>query len=52
MDYMRSSTDKDALIKLLQKEGFGYLIKDEKGVSDKYLTEFIQIFNPGEIDNK
>lgn len=50
--YIKSNSDKDALANLLQKEGFGYLIKDEKGISDKYMIEVFDLIAPGEKETK
>lgn len=52
ISYIRSNSDRASISNLLQKQGLGYLIKDEKGVSDKYITEFIELVSPGEIDSK
>jgi len=52
ISYIRSNSDRASISNLLQKQGLGYLIKDEKGVSDKYITEFIELVSPSEIDSK
>ncbi len=48
--YIKSSSDKASIVNLLQKQGLGYLIQDEKGISDKYLLEFIELVEPGESE--
>lgn len=50
--YVKSNRDKEAVGKLMQTQGLSYLIKDEKGVSDKSLTEFMEIVTPNEGDMK
>ncbi len=47
-----SNNDKDAIAKLMQKQGLSYLIKDETGVSDQYLSEFVELMSPNENDMK
>lgn len=49
---VKGNNDKEAVGKLIQKQGLSYLIKDEQGVSDKSLTEFIEIVAPSENDMK
>lgn len=49
---VKRNNDREAVGKLMQTQGLSYLIKDEKGVSDKSLTEFIEIVAPNESDMK
>ncbi len=49
---IKSCSDKASIVNLLQKQGLGYIIKDENGVSDKYLFDFIELLSPGEIEKK
>lgn len=49
---MKSCSDKASIVNLLQKQGLGYIIKDENGVSDKYLFDFIELLAPGEGEKK
>lgn len=50
--YVKSNNDKESVGKLMQTQGLSYLIKDEKGVSDESLTEFMGIVTPSESDMK
>ncbi len=50
--FVKSSNDKEAVGNLMQTQGLSYLIKDEKGVSDKSLTEFMEIVTPSESEMK
>jgi hypothetical protein len=50
--YVKSNKDKESVGKLMQTQGLSYLIKDEKGVSDESLTEFMGIVTPSESDMK
>jgi hypothetical protein len=49
---VKTSNDKDAIAKLMQKQGLSYLIKDETGVSDQSLSEFVELMSPNENDMK
>jgi hypothetical protein len=44
--------DKKELGKAMQKQGIGYLIKDEKGISDNLVTEYAALLTPNETDTK
>lgn len=50
--YVKSNNDKESVGKLMQTQGLSYLIKDEKGVCDESLTEFMGIVTPSESDMK
>jgi len=50
--FVKSNKDKESVGKLMQTQGLSYLIKDEKGVSDESLTEFMEIVTPSESDMK
>lgn len=50
--FVKGSGDKEAVGKLMQTQGLSYLIKDEKGVSDQSLTDFMEIVVPSESDMK
>lgn len=52
VSFVKSRKDKEAVGDLMQTTGLSYLIKDEKGVSDKSLTEFMDIVMPSESDMK
>lgn len=44
--------DKKELGKAMQKQGVGYLIKDEKGISDNLVSEYAELMTPSETDTK
>jgi len=44
--------DKKKLGKAIQKQGFSYLITDEKGISDNLLSEYADLLVPSEKDTK
>ncbi len=44
--------DKKELGKAMQNKGVGYLIKDEKGISDNLVSEYAVLLTPSEIDTK
>lgn len=52
VNFVKSKKDKEAVGNLMQTQGLSYLIKDETGVSDKSLTEFMNIVMPSETDMK
>ena len=52
INVVKTSNDKDAIAKLMQKQGLSYLIKDETGVSDQSLSEFVELMAPNENDMK
>jgi len=49
---LKNTNNKDALSKKLRKQELSYLIKDESGVSDKSVTEFVKLMTPTEEDTK
>jgi len=52
VSFVKTKKDKEAVGNLMQTQGLSYLIKDEKGVSEKSLTEFMDIVMPSETDMK
>lgn len=44
--------DKKELGKAMLKQGVGYLIKDEKGISDNLVSEYAELLTPSETDAK
>ncbi len=44
--------DKNQLGKAMLKQGVGYLIKDEKGISDNLVSEYAELLTPSEKDTK
>ncbi len=52
INFVKTSDDKEAISKSMQKQGLTYLIKDETGISDKSLSEFVKLVTPTENDMK
>jgi len=52
VSFVKTKKDKEAVGDLMQTQGLSYLIKDETGVSEKSLTEFMDIMMPSETDMK
>jgi hypothetical protein len=52
VDLLRNTNDKDSLKKDLQNQELSYLIKDESGVSDKSLSDFVKIMTPTQEDTR
>jgi hypothetical protein len=52
VNLLKNTDDKDTLKKNLQKQELSYLIKDESGVSDKSLTDFVKIMTPTQEDTR
>jgi len=52
VSFVKTKKDKEAVGDLMQMTGLSYLIKDEKGVSEKSLMEFMDIVMPSETDMK
>ncbi len=52
INIVKTSTDKESIGKLMQKQGLSYLIKDDKGVSDKSISELVELMTPNENDMK
>lgn len=49
---LKNTNNKDALSKKLRKQELSYLIKDESGVSDKSVSDFVKLMTPTEEDTK
>jgi hypothetical protein len=52
INVVKTSNDKDAVAKLIQKQGLSYLIKDENGISDQSISDFVDLMAPNENDMK
>jgi len=52
INFVKTSDNKEAISKSMQKQGLTYLIKDETGISDKSLSEFVKLVTPNEKDMK
>jgi len=52
VDLLRNTNDKDSIKKNLQNQELSYLIKDESGVSDKSLSDFVKIMTPTQEDTR
>ena len=52
VNLIKNTTNKDALSKKLRKQELSYLIKDESGVSDKSVSEFVKLMTPTEDDTR
>lgn len=52
VNLLKNTNDKDELSKKLRKQELSYLIKDESGVSDKSVSEFVKLMTPTEEDIK
>jgi hypothetical protein len=52
INFVRTSNDKEAIAKLMQKQGISYLIRDETRVSDKSLSELISLMAPSGLFEK
>jgi len=52
VDLLKNTNNKDSLIKNLHKQELSYLIKDESGVSDKSLSDFVKIMTPTQEDTR
>jgi len=52
VNLIKNTDDKEPLKKNLRKQEFSYLIKDESGVSDKSLSDFVKIMTPTEDDTR
>jgi len=50
IDFVKISKDKETVGKAMYKQGLSYFIKDESGVSDKSLSELIELIAPREND--
>ncbi|MFZ3383483.1 MAG: hypothetical protein WA144_06120 [Candidatus Methanoperedens sp.] len=52
VNLIKNTTNKGALSKKLRKQELSYLIKDESGVSDKSVSEFVKLMTPSEDDTR
>lgn len=52
IDYIKIHNDKKDISKEMQKQELSYLIKDESGISDEMLSEFVELITPSEKDMK
>jgi hypothetical protein len=52
VDLLKNTNDKDSLKKNLRNQELSYLIKDESGVSDKSLSDFVKIMTPTQEDTR
>lgn len=52
INFVKTSNDKKTIGKSMQKQGLAYLIKDDNGVSDKSISEFVELVTPNEKDMK
>lgn len=52
VNLIKNTTNNDALSKRLRKQELSYLIKDESGISDKSVSEFVNLMTPTEEDTK
>ncbi len=48
---VRAGNDKKDIERLMQRQGVSYLIKTEEGVSEKLLSEIIELIVPGKINH-
>jgi len=52
VNLLKNTEDKDTLKKNLRKQELSYLIKDESGVSDKSLSDFVKTMTPTKDDTR
>lgn len=52
VNLIKNTNNNDAISKKLRKQELSYLIKDESGVSDKSVTEFVKLMTPTEEDTR
>ncbi|PWB50092.1 MAG: hypothetical protein C3F06_13425 [Candidatus Methanoperedenaceae archaeon] len=52
VNLIKNTNNNDALSKKLRKQELSYLIKDESGISDKSVSEFVNLMTPSEEDTK
>ncbi len=45
INFVKTTGDKDSVGKLMKKQGLGYLIEDESGVSYKALAEIVDLIS-------
>lgn len=52
VNLIKNTNKSDAISKRLRKQELSYLIKDESGVSDNSVTEFVKLMTPSEEDTR
>lgn len=52
VNLIKNTTNNDALSNKLRKQELSYLIKDESGISDKSVSEFVKLMTPTEDDTR
>lgn len=52
VNLLKNTNDKDSIKKNLQNQELSYLIKDESGISDKSLSDFVDIMTPTQEDTR
>lgn len=52
INFVKYNNNKEYINNTMKKQGVSYLIKDETGVQDKYLSEFADLNKPSEADMK
>ena len=52
VNLIKNTNNNDALSKKLRKQELSYLIKDESGISDKSVSEFVNLMTPSEEDTR
>lgn len=52
VNLIKNTNNNDVLSKKLRKQELSYLIKDESGISDKSVSEFVNLMTPSEEDTK
>ena len=52
VNLIKNTNNNDALSKRLRKQELSYLIKDESGISDKSVSEFVKLMTPTEDDTR
>jgi len=52
VNLIKNTNNNDALSKRLRKQELSYLIKDESGISDKSVSEFVNLMTPTQEDTK
>lgn len=52
VNLIKNTNNNDVLSKKLRKQELSYLIKDESGVSDKSLSDFVKIMTPTQEDTR
>lgn len=50
--FIKNTNNNDAISKKLRKQELSYLIKDESGVTDKSVNEFVKLMTPTEEDTR